>query len=195
RLENGDLDAERADLPREDLGETADRPLGRLVGGQAGGGEPPADGRDLDDVAAALGAQHGQRGLGDVHDAEQVGVDLCAEVVERDVLDRREVGVAGIVDHDVDPAERLDACLHRGRGGCGVGDVEGDREDPVPVAVGQVGQADGVAGGRDQRVPGREHGLGDLAAKAPAAPGEKEDLRHVVLLHSDLTNHRFDNNT
>jgi hypothetical protein len=31
-------------------------------------------------------------------------------------------------------------------------------------------------------VPGRERGLGYLAAETPAAAGEKEDLRHDALL-------------
>ena len=106
--------------------------------------------------------------------------------VERDVLDRRQVGVSRVVDHDVDPAERRGARADRGHGGRRVGDVEFDGEDPAAVAVHQVGQAGGVAGGRDEVVPGRERGLGYLAAETPAAPGEKEDLRHDVLLRMEL---------
>ena len=108
--------------------------------------------------------QDGQRRLGDVHDAEQVGVDLRPEVRQRDVLDRREVGVAGVVDHDVEAAERLGSRGHRRRGAGGVGDVERHREDPGAVAVCQVGQAVRLAGGGDQLVPGRQGGLGYLAA-------------------------------
>ena len=127
-------------------------------------------------MAAALGAQHRQRGLGHVHDAEQVGVDLRPEVRQRDVLDCSEVGVARVVDHDVEAAERLGSRGHRRRGGIGVGDVERHREDLVAVAVSQVGQAGGPPGGCDQLVADGQGGLGDLATEAAAAAGEEEDL-------------------
>ena len=60
-------------------------------------------------MPGALLAQNRERRLGDVDDAEEVGVDLPAEILERDVLDGREIRVAGVVDDDVDPAEALHA--------------------------------------------------------------------------------------
>ena len=72
----------------EHFGEAADGPLGGLVGAQAGRGVAAADRGDLDDVAAALLAQDGQGGPGDVDDAEEVGLDLGAELVLGRVLDR-----------------------------------------------------------------------------------------------------------
>jgi transcriptional regulator GlxA family with amidase domain len=69
--------------------------------------------------------------------------------------------------------------------------VEGHWEDPAAVAVGQVGQAGGVAGGRDEVVPGRERGLGYPAAETPATPGEKEDLRYDALLRRELNETSF----
>jgi hypothetical protein len=43
-------------------------------------------------------------------------------------------------------------------------------------------------------VPGRQGGLGELPAKAPAAAGEKDDLRHGSAPFAwHLTQHRFDN--
>ena len=139
---------------------------------------------------AALGAQHGQRRLGDVNDAEQVGVDLGAEVIRGDVLDRAEVGVARVVDDDVDPAECLCSRGDRRLGGGGVGDVERERQDLAAVAVGQVGQARGLAGGGDEPVPGRERGLGDLTAKAAALPVRKKTCDMTALLRSE---HLIDN--
>ena len=52
---------------------------------------------------------------------------------------------------------------------------------PVAVAVGQVGQVTGLAGGGDQPVPGGQGGLGDLAAE-PRVPVREEDLSMVLPL-------------
>jgi hypothetical protein len=189
RFQDRDLDAERGYLLGQHLGEAADRPLGRLVGGQAGGGETAADRGDLDDAAAALGAQDGQCRLGDVHDAEQVGVDLRPEVVQGDVLDRGEVGVPGVVDHHVDAAERRDARGDGRLGGGGVGHVERDGQDPGAVASGEVGHVGGLARGGDEAVPGRQDGLGDLAAEAAAASGQEENSRHGTIVHRRCANY------
>ena len=126
-------------------------------------------------MAAALLAQHRQRRLGDVDDAEEVGVDLGAEVVGVDVLDRGEVRVAGVVDDDVDAAEALAAGGDRGLRGGGVGDVEGEGEDLVGVGGDEVVELLGPAGGGDELVAGVEDGLGDRAAEAAARAGEEED--------------------
>ena len=67
----------------------------------------PADGGDLDDVAAALLAQVGECGLGDPERAEQVRLDLVAELLLADLLDHPELAVAGVVDDDVEAAEVL----------------------------------------------------------------------------------------
>jgi hypothetical protein len=111
RLQHGHLDAERGDLLGEDGRETADGPLRALVGGQPDRADAAADRGDLEEVARALLAQDREHGLGHVDHAVEVGVDLRLEVVERDVLDGGEVAVAGVVDHDVQAAERGDRFL------------------------------------------------------------------------------------
>ena len=98
--------------------------------------------------------------------------------VEVDVLDRGEVGVAGVVDDDVEAAEALAPGGDRGLGGGRVGDVEGEGEDPVGVGGDEVVERLGVAGGGDELVAGVEHGLGDRAAEAAAGAGEEEDGGH-----------------
>jgi hypothetical protein len=64
-----------------------------------------ADRGDLNDVPAALGAQVQQRGLGHPQRTEQVGLQLGAGLGLGEFLDEAEVPVAGVVDHDVQPAE------------------------------------------------------------------------------------------
>ena len=112
-------------------------------------------------MAGALLAQDRQGGLGDVDDAEEVRVDLGAEVLGGDVLDRGEVGVAGVVDDDVEAAERLDRRPHGGLGGGRVGDVEGHLAEPVAVRVDEVVEQLGVSRGGDERMAGFEDRLGD----------------------------------
>ena len=129
-------------------------------------------------MPGALLAEHRERGLGDVDDAKEVGVDLSAEILERDVLDRREVGVPGVVDDDVDPSEVLDAGGDRRLRRGGIGDIEGERQDPVAVGGDQVVERSRVASGGDQPIAAVEHGLGDRAAEATAGAGEKEHAGH-----------------
>ena len=65
----------------------------------------PPDGGDLDNVARALRAHDRQRGLGNPKGAEQIGFDLVARFGFAYFLDRAEQAVAGVVDHDIEPAE------------------------------------------------------------------------------------------
>ena len=50
-------------------------------------------------------AQEGERGLGDPDGAEEVRLELGAELGLAELLDHPEVAVAGVVDDDVEPAE------------------------------------------------------------------------------------------
>src|SRR6202012_675565 len=73
-----------------------------------------ADGRDLQDVAAALLAQERQRRLGDPECPQHVGLQLGPQLVLGDLLDHPEVPVAGVADHDANPPEVLVRRRHRG---------------------------------------------------------------------------------
>src|SRR5215218_9718492 len=129
--EKARLDQHRADTERSDLGgERLDPALDPELGGGIGGAEllaHDAGGRgDGDDQAGALGAQDRKDGAGDVHRAEQGGLDLGPEVLGADLLEEPGVEVAGVVDQHVDASEPFHASLH-GRLGVGaVGDVELD---------------------------------------------------------------------
>src|SRR5260370_18571275 len=122
----------------EYLREALDTPLGQLVGAEAGGAEAPTDGGELNDVAAALGVQHWQRGAGYVDDAPQVRLDLCAEVLWIGVLDGVDVRVAGRVHHYIQAAEPPGHRLDGGLGRAGIGNVEGDSTEAAAVGFGEV---------------------------------------------------------
>jgi hypothetical protein len=113
-------------------------------------------------VAAALLAQRRQRGLGHVDPAEQVGLDLGAEVVAGDVLDGGEVGVAGVVDDHVEPSEPVDGRSHRRLGGREVGDVERERVDAIAVTGFEVVELLRLARGRKHLVARRQRRRGDF---------------------------------
>ena len=131
-FDHGDPDAQRCDLLGEPGGESDDGPLRALIGAQARRCEAAGERGDLEDVPGSPLAQSGQHGFGHVDDAEEVGVDLSAEVFEGDVFDGGDIGVAGVVDHDVVAPERIEALLHRAVDLLGVGDVECDRPHVLP---------------------------------------------------------------
>ena len=99
----------------------------------------PRDRADQDDAAA--GRPHGgQKRLRDRELADDVDLELAAELVERQVLERRRDGDAGVVDEAVEPLAD-----HAGRAG-----------DERPV--GDVEQHLGGAGRRVPALPNaREH--------------------------------------
>jgi len=76
-----------------------------VVNADAGERGDPTDGGNLQEVTAALGAQERQRRLGDPQRPEQVGLDLLAGLRFAELLNHVELAVAGVVHHDVEPAE------------------------------------------------------------------------------------------
>ena len=90
-------------------------------------------------VPAAAGAHRGQHRAGHALDADDVGLQLGAQLVGRRLLQRAELVVAGVVDEDVEPPARLAQDVG-GRGGDRIvaGDVEGRRREP-PAGVGRAG--------------------------------------------------------
>jgi hypothetical protein len=102
-----------------------------------------------------------------VHRAEEDGLDLGAERLKGDLLDRGEVRVAGVVDHHVDAAEALDGPGDRVGRLRRVGDVERHGEKLVAVALRDAGQCVCLARGRGDLVAGGQGLFGDGPAEAP----------------------------
>ena len=125
--------------------------------------------------SAAPGTHDGKHGTGDVHRAEQVGLDLGAEIIGGELLEEPGVEVAGVVDEDVDAAEALDGGGDRRHGVFGTGDVELDDEQVVGVAE-RLAHGVGVAAGRDDGVAGGERRLHDVDAHATAGTGHEPDV-------------------
>jgi hypothetical protein len=97
---------------------------------------PAGDRADVDDAPLRT-AQLRQEGLRDRELADQVHLELPAELVERQELERHRDGDAGVVDETVNGvvAEPLRRRRDRGR----VGDVEHDRLQPLLAQALAVG--------------------------------------------------------
>ena len=121
-------------------------------------------------MAAALRAQVRQRGLGDPQRAEHVRLDLVAGLLLGQLLDEAELAVAGVVDHDVEPAEVVVGLLDRGEVGVAVGDVERDRQQRVAVLRDQVVERRGVARGGGHLVAALQRGDRPLPAEPRDVP-------------------------
>lgn len=85
----------------------------------------------MEDVARALLAKIRKGSFGDVDDSHEVCVDLGAEVVDWRVFDREEVGVACVVDEEVDTAEFVKGGFDGRLGFIVVGDVQLKSEDLI----------------------------------------------------------------
>jgi len=141
-LDERDLHARRAQL---DAQRVADR-LYRVLGGGVGSGErhrdAAADGRDEDDPSAS-GAQRGQHRLRDGDLADDVDVELAANVVDGNQLERTADADPGVVDERVESTRAGAASRGQQRGGvCDlprVGHVEGDRLDACAATLGRFG--------------------------------------------------------
>jgi len=173
-LQDRHLDAQRRHLGGQDRGEPADGPLGRLVGGQPRRRHPAADRGDLDDPPGPLRAHDRQRRLGQPDHAEQVGVHLGPEVLEVHVFDGADVGIAGVVDQDVQPAEPGYRGGHGGPGGPAVGHLQRDDGDPLAVLAGQVAERGVPPGAGHHPVARLQRGPGDLPAQPPGGPADQE---------------------
>ncbi len=169
-------------LPQR-LGESADRELGRVVGGLAGHREQPEDARHVDDVPVAGRDQVRQERLGAVDDAPEVDVHHPLDVLELadlDVAGERDAGVVvDLVDRAEVRADRVGVDAER----LTLGDVE-------PVGLDR--RADGLQpllGGRealgvdvaDRQLGARAASSIASACRCPTQRRSPRPSRHVLL--------------
>ena len=100
----------------------------------------------------------------------------------RQLLEVAEQAVAGVVDQDVDAAERLHRVVDRSLRLRFVGDVQ---LDECEVNAGDIAErvADlvEIAAGRDHPIAGLQRSLGGRGADAAARARNEPDLAHVKL--------------
>src|ERR1700678_2545704 len=174
----------RARSPRRHFREALPAELGGTIGSTPHRSSAPADRRDLDEPARATLTEQRDRGLGHNDRTEQIGFDLCPELVDAYVLDRRDIAVAGIVDDDIEAIETADGPGDRAEGRVGIGHVERRGEDALASRRDEIGERIGVAGGRDQIVARRDDRLAESAAETARSAGNKPSARHYSLLRT-----------
>ena len=180
RLDDQDPDAEGRRLDAQHPAEAVDGELRGLVRRDARRTADAApDRRELHDEPAALLAQQRDRRLGDVVDAPEVRLELGAEIGVVRRLDGRHVGVAGVVDDHVDPAEAVAGGGQRLPCLGGIGHVEAEREEAVAVALDELVELLRPGRRRGDAVAGLEGGVGEGAAEAARGACDEPCLFHV----------------
>ena len=111
-LDHDDVDAESPDLEAQRVAQRFQGVLAGVVVRAAGNRQPPADRAHVHDPTPALTAHPGQHELNQPRRAEEVGLQLHAGVLDRDLLDRALEPVSGIVhqhpDRSLDLLDGLD---------------------------------------------------------------------------------------
>jgi hypothetical protein len=121
-----DGDPAGADLPGEDAGELLDCALGHVVDPVAGEGEPGRRAGEIDDAAGVGEAFGGEPAA--VERALDVDCENGVDLLVARFGDRGQRGDGGVVDEDVDSAERLLGPLEELGELLAFADVGGDRE-------------------------------------------------------------------
>jgi hypothetical protein len=100
----GDLDPQLGHLGGQGLGQAFQRPLAGAIDAGAGPDGQARNRGDIDDPPRPTSAHGRQHGLQHRQRADDIGLELGADLVERGLLDRSDQAVAGVVDQDVDLA-------------------------------------------------------------------------------------------
>jgi hypothetical protein len=124
---------------------------------------------DLDDVPGLLPAHRRQRGAGHVDHTKQVGFDLGAEILGRELLERADVSEARVVDQNIETAEGNHRHLHGRLRRHGIRNVERDRAYLIAIPGDEIGKLFGITRGGHEAIPGSEYGLGDIASQTTSA--------------------------
>ena len=131
-----DEDVVLRDLDRERLRERVARGAVDRRREERGVGVARVDGADVDDAAAARGAHVREHLAGAADQREELDVEVGDPVLVGERLEGAGVRAAGVVDEEVDPAERLGGARDEVPDLLGIGDVGrlrvGERPAPRP---------------------------------------------------------------
>jgi hypothetical protein len=182
-------DALRRVVRGQHLGELDERALAGAVGRAAGRGDA-AELRGDENHAAATTRDHGRDGrLRHEEGAGQVDPD---DAVPRGLIELEHGGcavvVGGTIEQDVDAAESLDGCRHRGPAAGAFRDVEMHRHGPAAALLDVGGRRLG-AGGLDVGAGDARAGGGERKRGGTADPvgGADDDRALAVEPHSERT--------
>ena len=158
-LENRYLDTKRLDLLREGLMERLKSPLRGAVQAEERNAGEPKNTRNTDDMAVALLPQERKRRLDHTECPQEICVKEGAYILLADLLYGADKGVARIVEHDIQATEVAVSSRHRLPDLLCVVDIESERENAIPKALGKVGYVCEFAGSSRDAVAAFERGL------------------------------------
>src|SRR5579862_2742312 len=137
-------------------------------------------GTHVDDVAGTLLAHDRQRCPHHVQHAPEVGRELAFDVLRIEFLEVAEQAVAGIVQDDIDAAERLHCLIDYRRDGGLIGDVQLKNLQVLARRVAQ-GMAHFlyVPASGDNAIAGLPRRLGSAGTDTAACTGDEPDFVHA----------------
>ena len=118
----------------------------------------------------------GKSGFCNIHNSHKIRLNLSTKVLHRSVLDSREIGIAGVVDQEVNAPKFVEGGLDGCLGFVIVGNVEAEGESFVwAICVDEVLDFGDVAGGCDDVVTAFESVLCDGCSEAGGGSGNEPD--------------------
>src|ERR1700723_178512 len=130
-------------------------------------------------MTRVLSGENGKRGPGDVDEAKEVRLNLITKAPFRHLFDGGAIGIARVVDNDVEGAKSIDGCIDGILRCTRVGDVERKRQDVLTIRLGQIAELLRLSGRCDDAISALECGLGDRPPETPRTSGDQPDLRHA----------------
>ena len=182
RLDDGDLDAERAQLGAHAVREGFEGELAGVVPATHGRAEFPRQAGDVDDAPSARLAHRRQEALGQGGEAEDVDVELATRPRQGRLLEGPELPVPGVVDQDLDgSALRLRCCDGAVDAGL-VAEVQVDG-----YHAGQLGYPLHAASCAHYRVTLLSEHLGRAGTEPGGCSGDEDGPLTVNVVHSSST--------
>ncbi len=170
------MDTEAGDLLADGFEDALQGVLAAAVGGDAGEGGQAAHGGDGQDVSAAPCAHERQNGVRGGGGAEDIDVELSAQIGQGRFLEGAFQAVPGVRDQHVDGAHVLLHLADHGEDRFVVGDVEKAGVGTLGVQSGERSRVGVLADGADDGVSGVQGARGEGAAETAADAGDEEDL-------------------
>lgn len=179
-LDQADLHAAACQLQAQGIGIPFQRELAGVVGAAILHGHQPQHRAVLHDAPLA-GRQHGRQQLAnEVVPAEQVGVELLAQRLGGQILQRAGLAVGAVVEQAIQAA--TGQCLRLGRAPLYAGLVGQVQLDGQQTQLAQLRHVLGLAGGGDDGVTVLAERLGGGQADAAGAAGDQNEAGHGRIL-------------
>src|SRR5579872_2753514 len=182
-FDNGNANAKRGQFGGERLGKALDGKLGGIVDTPAGHAGEAANGRKINDVAAALVSQVWQDGAGNPKEAKNICVVNTGDLSFAGLFDRAGDSVAGVIDQDIDTTETGHGALHNGGNLRRFAQVHRGSQQTVRRSRKSRGHRLRVSRSRDDGIAALQSGTHKFAAKTLRSAGDEPDSTIRLACH------------